>query len=195
MKHGLLVGLAVAVGVFQHEDAVSLGTGVLLAAVVHHLADPDAAFGVDVDVGGAREERLRCEERGFKVVRESERFRSAARIDRTCWGGRDDAGRREGDEQDPHASRTTHDAYLQKATLQEQAWILSTLSSTLPLQSMASTPRRHSGNSGVLPCSQTNGGCHLFPSRACQKATAAGQSARVSAKIADAPHARAWCTA
>ena len=50
MEDGLLVSLAVAVGVLQDEDAIAVGAGVFLATIVRHLADPDAAGGIDVDV-------------------------------------------------------------------------------------------------------------------------------------------------
>ena len=68
VKHRLLVGLAVGVGVFENEDSVALFAGLLLATVIKHLAHPDAAPRIDVDVGRAREQRLGREERGREVV-------------------------------------------------------------------------------------------------------------------------------
>ena len=73
VKHRLLICLAVGVGVFDHEDPVALFPGLLLAAVIEHLAHPDSAARVDIDVGGAREQWLRREEGGREVVGQLER--------------------------------------------------------------------------------------------------------------------------
>ena len=55
VEHLAAVGLAVAVGVLEDDDAVALGTEVGLAAkrpsVVHRFEHPDAAALVDGDVG------------------------------------------------------------------------------------------------------------------------------------------------
>ena len=73
IKNRLLVGLAVGVGVFEDEDPVALFPGLLLTAVIEHLAHPDAAPRVDIDVGRAREQRLGREEGGREVVGQLER--------------------------------------------------------------------------------------------------------------------------
>ena len=80
VKHGLLVGHTVAVGVFEHEDAVAFGPCVPLAAVVHHLTHPHPAVGVDIDVGRTRKERLSGEERGREVGRSGQRLRAGLAV-------------------------------------------------------------------------------------------------------------------
>ena len=67
------VGNAVAVGVFEDEDPVAVGPRVLAATVVGDLAHPHPPRGVDVDIGGAREERFGGEQRRFKLLRDHER--------------------------------------------------------------------------------------------------------------------------
>ena len=39
----LLVGLAIAIGVFENQYAIAFGPGAVAAAIVHHFANPDAA--------------------------------------------------------------------------------------------------------------------------------------------------------
>ena len=73
IKHRLFVSLAVRVGVFDHEDPVAFFPRLLLAAVVEHLAHPDAAPRIDVDVGRTREQWLSREEGGREVVGQLER--------------------------------------------------------------------------------------------------------------------------
>ena len=51
VEDGGFVGLGVAVGVFEDEDAVALGAFAVVLAVVHDLAHPHAAPVVDVDAG------------------------------------------------------------------------------------------------------------------------------------------------
>ncbi len=53
MEDGGFVGLGVAIGVFEDEDAVALGAFAVVLAVVDDFADPHAATRVDVDAGGA----------------------------------------------------------------------------------------------------------------------------------------------
>jgi hypothetical protein len=72
VKHRLLVGHAVAGGVFEHQDPVPRRPSVALAAVVGHLADPDSSCRVDVDVGGAREQRIGGEQADCQVVGQGE---------------------------------------------------------------------------------------------------------------------------
>ena len=50
VKHGLLVSLAIAIGVFEHENPVALRAGVATASVVGDLADPDASHRIDINV-------------------------------------------------------------------------------------------------------------------------------------------------
>ena len=45
------VGLAVAVGVLQHDDAIAFGLAGVMRAVADALGHPDAAVAIDVDVG------------------------------------------------------------------------------------------------------------------------------------------------
>jgi hypothetical protein len=59
-----LVVLAVAVGVLKDEDAVAGGPPAVVAAVVHHVADPHAAAVIDVEVRGVGDGRLAGEEGG-----------------------------------------------------------------------------------------------------------------------------------
>ena len=54
----LLVGAAIAVGVFEDEDAIAGGPLAVVAAIVDDVADPDPAAVIDVDVGGIGEHRL-----------------------------------------------------------------------------------------------------------------------------------------
>ena len=67
VEDGLLVGDAVLIRVLEDEDPVPLGPLAVATPVVHHLAEPDAAPVVDVDVGGAEEHRLAREERGLEA--------------------------------------------------------------------------------------------------------------------------------
>ncbi len=66
VEDGRLVGFAVAVGVFQDQDAIALGALAVAMAIVDDLADPHAAAGIDVNIGGAEHHRLRGEERGLQ---------------------------------------------------------------------------------------------------------------------------------
>ena len=62
VEDGGFVGLCVAIGVFEDEDAVALGAVAVMLAVVHDLAHPHAAAMVDVDAGGRKHHRLAGEE-------------------------------------------------------------------------------------------------------------------------------------
>jgi hypothetical protein len=62
VEDGGFVGLRVAIGVFEDEDAVALGAFAVVLAVVHDLAHPHAAAVVDVDAGGRKHHRLAGEE-------------------------------------------------------------------------------------------------------------------------------------
>jgi hypothetical protein len=62
VEDGGFVGLRVAIGVFEDEDAVALGAFAVVLAVVDHLAHPHAAAMVDVDAGGRKHHRLAGEE-------------------------------------------------------------------------------------------------------------------------------------
>src|SRR5688500_5910521 len=53
-----LVAHAVAVGVFEDEDAIAFGPRFLVATVVLHFTDPDAAAVIDVEVGWIADLRL-----------------------------------------------------------------------------------------------------------------------------------------
>ena len=65
------VGVAVAIGVFEDEDAVAVRAKILevlqLAAVVDAFEHPDAAALVDIDVGGIFEQRLGGPELDFEA--------------------------------------------------------------------------------------------------------------------------------
>jgi hypothetical protein len=50
-----LVGLAVAIGVFEDHDAIAGGVFAFVAAVVVRLGYPDAAVGIDVHIGRVAE--------------------------------------------------------------------------------------------------------------------------------------------
>ena len=67
VEDGLLVSLAIAISVLEDDDAVALGAAALAAAIVHHLANPDAAQVVHLDVRGAEEQRFGGEELGLKA--------------------------------------------------------------------------------------------------------------------------------
>jgi hypothetical protein len=49
------VGLAVAVGVLQHDDAIAFGLTGVMRAVANAFGHPDAAVAIDVDVGRVEE--------------------------------------------------------------------------------------------------------------------------------------------
>ena len=65
------IGRAVAVGVFQDENAVALGTLAVAVAVVDHLAHPDAAAMVDVAQRLKTPPRYVIAKGGFKQLREA----------------------------------------------------------------------------------------------------------------------------
>ena len=92
VEDGGLVGLGVAVGVFEDEDAVALGAFAEVLAVVHDFADPDTATMVDVDAGRARHHRFAGKElhQQFGIYREG--IDSICRIVRTAVAGGDGAG-------------------------------------------------------------------------------------------------------
>ena len=78
VEDGRLVGPAVAVGVLQDEDAVAFGPFAVAVPIIDDFADPDAAAGIDVDVGGAEHHRLGGEERRLQTgshVQSGERLR------------------------------------------------------------------------------------------------------------------------
>ena len=82
-----LVGAAVAVGVFEHHDAIALRIALLVAAVVHALGHPDAALRVDVDVGGILEHGRLRPDRDLEPVghrEDVERHESRRRCGRGC---------------------------------------------------------------------------------------------------------------
>ena len=58
VEDGGFVGLRVAVGVFEDQDAVALGSFAVVLAVIHNLAHPHAATMVNVDAGGRKHDRL-----------------------------------------------------------------------------------------------------------------------------------------
>ena len=60
------VGLAVAVGVLQDDDAVAFGLAGVVRPIVDAFGHPDAAVAVDVDVGRVAEQRRRGPERDFQ---------------------------------------------------------------------------------------------------------------------------------
>ena len=62
-----LVGLAVAVGVLHHDDAVALGLALGMAAVVHALGDPEATVLVEVEVRRVLQHRRRGEDGDFQL--------------------------------------------------------------------------------------------------------------------------------
>ena len=61
-----LVGPAVAIGVFEHHDAIPFWIALLVAPVVHAFGDPDAPRRIDVDVGGVLEHGRARPERDFE---------------------------------------------------------------------------------------------------------------------------------
>ena len=66
------VGLAVAVGVLQHDDAVALGLAGMMRAVANPFGHPDAPVAVDVDVGRVVQQRRCGPQRDFEPVRHLE---------------------------------------------------------------------------------------------------------------------------
>ena len=89
--------VAVAVGVFEHQDSVASLTSVFLAAVVDYLADPDAAGSVDVDVRRAGKQRLGREKGGLEPVGQGQRLDGTCRSERpgSREGGRESDGEHE----------------------------------------------------------------------------------------------------
>ena len=72
MKHRLLVGRAIAIGVFEHENPVALRAGVAAASVVGHLADPDASHRIDINVRWTCQQWLRGKQCCGEVRRHGE---------------------------------------------------------------------------------------------------------------------------
>ena len=70
-----LVGLARALGVFEHDDAVAFRAAAGVAAVVHALGDPHAAVLVDFEIGWVVEQRRRGPHGDFETIRRGEHFR------------------------------------------------------------------------------------------------------------------------
>ena len=66
------VGLAVAVGVLQHDDAIAFGLAGVMRAVANAFGHPDAPVPVDVDVGRVVQQRRRGPQRDFEPVRHLE---------------------------------------------------------------------------------------------------------------------------
>ena len=62
MEDGGFVGLRVAIGVFEDEDAVALGAFAVVLAVVDDFAHPHATAVVDVDAGRRKHHRLAGED-------------------------------------------------------------------------------------------------------------------------------------
>ena len=63
-----LVRLAIAIGVFEHHDAIALGAPRDVLAIVHPFRHPDATRGIGVDVGGIEKHRRRGPKSDLKVV-------------------------------------------------------------------------------------------------------------------------------
>ena len=63
----LFVRLAVAVGIFEHQNAVPFGPAAVELAVVLYLGRPDTAQVVDVDVGDIGNLRLTGKKRGLQA--------------------------------------------------------------------------------------------------------------------------------
>ena len=66
------VGLAVAVGVLEDDDAVALGLTGVVRAVADAFGDPDAAVAIDVDVGRVVQHRRGGPQRHLEAVRHLE---------------------------------------------------------------------------------------------------------------------------
>ncbi len=67
VEHGRFVGSAVAVGVFENQNAIAGRPLAGSMPVIHDLANPDAAAIVDIDIRRAGEHRLRSEQRRFQT--------------------------------------------------------------------------------------------------------------------------------
>ena len=78
MSAGLLhervrrVGLAVAVGVLHHDDAIAFRLAGVMGAVPNAFRDPDAPVSIDVDVGGVVQQRRGRPQRHFEPFRHLE---------------------------------------------------------------------------------------------------------------------------
>ena len=66
------VGLAVAVGVLQHDDAIAFGLPGMMGAVANAFGHPDAPVPVDVDVGRVAQQRRCGPQRDFEPLRHLE---------------------------------------------------------------------------------------------------------------------------
>ena len=67
-----LVGLAVAVGVLQDEDAIAFGLAAVVGTIANAFGDPDAPVLVDVDVRRVMQHRRRRPQRDLESVRKME---------------------------------------------------------------------------------------------------------------------------
>ena len=67
------VGLAVVVGVLQHDDAIAFGLAGMVRAVANAFRHPDAAVAIDVDVGRVVQHRRGRPQRDFEALRHLKR--------------------------------------------------------------------------------------------------------------------------
>ena len=89
MEDGLLVADAIAVGVFEDQDAIPFLPLAETMPIVHHLANPDSAEMVDVDAGRIEHRRLRVfagEQRRFESLGDIQPFDRILRVAATNTG-------------------------------------------------------------------------------------------------------------
>ena len=85
------VGLAVAVGVLQHDDLVALGLARMVGAVANPFGHPDPPVAVDIHVGGVAQQRRSGPQGHFEPVRHLEKVER--KLHRLWWSRRLWAGR------------------------------------------------------------------------------------------------------
>ena len=74
VKHGLLISLTGALGVFEDDDPIALFPQPGPLAVVHAFANPDTPHRIDIDVGGLQQHRLGRENRGLQTGGDLQQF-------------------------------------------------------------------------------------------------------------------------
>ena len=87
VEDGGFVGLRVAIGVFEDEDAIAFGAFAVVLAVVHDLAHPHAAAVVDVDAGRRKHEWLAGEKLHGEFGMHVELIRGVRRLVRSARHG------------------------------------------------------------------------------------------------------------